>query len=120
MAIGAVAAARPTKPAAASAWAPVTWATATVPTTVVSVDTDTSGQSAAAETAVLVEAVEAGDTDTEPAEGCDYDEDVLVTVLDEHGFAFGAGGAAHHCRAPSPAPVPAVKLVYRGMSSESA
>jgi len=118
MAIGAVAAARQTKPAAASAWAPVTWATATVPTTVVSVDTDTSGQSAAAETAVLVEAVEAGDTDTEPAEGCDYDEDVLVTVLDEHGF--GAGGAAHHCRAPSPAPVPAVKLVYRGMSSEPA
>ena len=64
------------------------------------------------------EAVEAGDTDTEPAEGCDYDEDVLVTMLDEH--SFGAGGAAHHCRAPSPAPVPAVKLVYRGMSSESA
>ena len=118
MAIGAVAAARPTKPAAASAWAPVTWATATVPTTVVSVDADAWGQPTAAETAVLVEAVEAGDTDTEPAEGCDYDEAVLVTVLDEHGD--GAGGAAPaRCRAPSPAPVPAVKLVYRGMSSES-
>ena len=81
-------------------------------------DADAWGQPTASETAVLVEAVEAGDTDTEPAEGCDYDEEVLVTVLDEHGD--GAGGAAPaRCRAPSPAPVPAVKLVYRGMSSES-